>query len=1004
MQFPIKEKFELSEGFLDKYKNIRPNWGFNGLGEVVFLRTYSRIKEDGKNEMWWECIKRVVEGLYSIQKQHIKDYNLGWNQAKAQKSAQEMYDRIFTMKMIPNGRCLWNMGMPTVMEKGLIESLFNCSFISSKDISENPGRIFAIIMDFLMLGVGVGFDTQGAGKIEVKEPKKFIHNYQISDDREGWFQSVEALINSYFGENNYEFDYSLIRKEGEPIKGFGGVSAGYKPLEELHIGIRETLNKNIGSLITVTTITNLGNMIGRAVVSGNIRRSAELVLGEPTEEFLNLKNYNINPDRSNFGWASNNSIYAKLGMDYTNVAKQTSLFGEPGYFFIENARKYGRMRETEANYKDIRVEGLNPCAEINLESYEKCVSGTTRILTKDGYPMIKDVVGKNIDVWNGDSWSKVKPFQTGKNKQLVRVNFSDGSYLDCTPNHNFSIETSRHFPMIKHRKIEAKDLKVGDTLEKLNFDGNIDGINDENSFEWGFFAGDGYIDKNQIDACICGDKDKLFDLGLKGKIGKPQIIEGYNYPVNRIYLTKLLKDLNIAKELNNKDTGIPEYFFKLNKTSLLEFVAGWIETDGTIQKNGESSWHYRVYGSYQKMVDLQLILRRCGIDGVSISFASPKGHETNYGIRNRDLFYITIPSSQCYKIPTRYKKIPLEFISSGMASNNAHKSSNKISNTRRQNIVSIEIIDGLYDTFCFTEEKNHKGVFGNVITHQCNLSETFISNHTSLDDYKKTLKYAYLFAKTVTLLSGRWAESNRVMLRNRRVGVSCTGIAQFLANHSMAELKSWLDDGYQTVENYDQIYSDWFAVPKSIKLTTVKPSGTVSLLAGSTPGIHYPESLYYIRRIRFAKNSPFVSTLEKAGYNIEPDVQDVERTCVVEFPVFIGDNVKTINDINIYDQLNLASFMQEHWADNSVSITVTFKKNEAELIASALEYYQFKLKTVSFLPKLDNDSPYPQMPYEEINENQYWDMMQNIHVPDFTNMFSEEAIGEKYCSNDYCVI
>jgi len=287
---------------------------------------------------------------------------------------------------------------------------------------------------------------------------------------------------------------------------------------------------------------------------------------------------------------------------------------------------------------------------------------------------------------------------------------------------------------------------------------------------------------------------------------------------------------------------------------------------------------------------------------------------------------------------------------------------------------------------------------------KCNLSETFIANHTSLDDYKKTLKYAYLFAKTITLLNGRWAESNRVMLRNRRVGVSCTGIAQFLSNHSMAELKTWFEEGYDTVKYYDDIYSDWFAIPKSIKLTTLKPSGSVSLLAGSTPGMHYPESLYYIRRIRFAKNSPFIDVLANAGYKIEPANEDKERTVVVEFPVFVGNNVKTINEVNIYDQLNLASFIQENWADNSVSVTVTFKKNEANLIESALDFYQFKLKTVSFLPKLDNDSPYPQMPYEEITEDKYYDLMSNIHTPDFTNMFSAEAIGEKYCTNDVCAI
>ena len=54
MKFPIQEKFKLSDGFIEKYKEIKPKFGFGGLGEFVFFRTYSRLKEDGKNEAWFE--------------------------------------------------------------------------------------------------------------------------------------------------------------------------------------------------------------------------------------------------------------------------------------------------------------------------------------------------------------------------------------------------------------------------------------------------------------------------------------------------------------------------------------------------------------------------------------------------------------------------------------------------------------------------------------------------------------------------------------------------------------------------------------------------------------------------------------------------------------------------------------------------------------------------------------------------------------------------------------
>lgn len=283
----------------------------------------------------------------------------------------------------------------------------------------------------------------------------------------------------------------------------------------------------------------------------------------------------------------------------------------------------------------------------------------------------------------------------------------------------------------------------------------------------------------------------------------------------------------------------------------------------------------------------------------------------------------------------------------------------------------------------------------------CNLVETLPNNHNDLDDYKKTIKFAYLFAKTITLLNTNWEETNRVMLRNRRIGLSITGVAQFLADKGIAALKNWLEEGYDVAKYYDEIYSDWFAIPRSRKITTAKPSGTLSLLAGATPGIHYPESKYYIRRVRLSANSKFVDILKNAGYNIEPANEDKENTVVVEFPVCVGENVKTISDVNIWQQLNLASFIQKNWADNSVSVTVTFKEHEKNQIADALDYYQFDLKAVSFLPKLENGA-YAQMPYEEISKDAYENMAANLIPLDFSDMFSEESIGEKYCSNDNC--
>jgi ribonucleoside-triphosphate reductase (thioredoxin) len=122
-----EQRFKLTDAFIEKYKEKTPPFGFGGLGEFVYMRTYSRVMDNGKNESWWQTIQRVVEGIYNIQKEHIDRGNLGWNAMKSQKSAQEMYDLIFNIKFLPSGRALWALGSKLITEKRLIESLYNCT-------------------------------------------------------------------------------------------------------------------------------------------------------------------------------------------------------------------------------------------------------------------------------------------------------------------------------------------------------------------------------------------------------------------------------------------------------------------------------------------------------------------------------------------------------------------------------------------------------------------------------------------------------------------------------------------------------------------------------------------------------------------------------------------------------------------------------------------------------------------------------------------------------------
>jgi len=667
--------FRLSEEFVSKYQFTPAPFGFsdagsNSLGEITFIRTYSRVKEDGTKERWHEVCRRVIEGMYSVQKNHAKDNRLPWNDNKAQKSAQEAFQRMFELKWTPPGRGLWAFGTPMTMEKRNSASLQNCAMVSTRDLDRNdPGALFAWVMDALMLGIGVGFDTLGQDKqMSIYAPTEPASTYEIPDTREGWVESVRLLINSFLRQNQsiQLFNYDLIRPLGAPIKGFGGVASGPAPLIDLHTRIRNVIGSRAGEALDSRAIVDIVNLIGTCVVSGNVRRSATLALGTPEDDgFINLKNPEVFPERNSYdpekpGWAwmSNNSIAAEVGTKYEDYVDLIADNGEPGFIWLGVARDYGRLADAP-DYKDSRIMGFNPCAEQPLESYELCT-----------------------------------------------------------------------------------------------------------------------------------------------------------------------------------------------------------------------------------------------------------------------------------------------------------------------------------------------------------LVEVHLNRHESKEDFLKTLKFAYLYGKTVTLMPTHWPITNGIMQRNRRIGTSLTGIAAFADEHGLPTTREWMDEGYTTIRKYDHQYSEWLCVRESVRVTTVKPSGSVSLLSGATPGVHWgPGGEFYLRAIRFGNQDPMLHLFKAAGYKIEADLVSA-NTSVVYFPVASGHK-RAEKQVSLFEKIGLAATAQKYWSDNGVSVTLSFdKETEKQFVAPALNMYEGQLKAVSFLPM--GNKTYPQQPYTEITREEYNSYVGTIGKIDWSAIYDGvenlEAEGEAYCSTDACEI
>ena len=667
--------FHLSEDFVNGYKNKKAPFGYrdaagNSVGEITFLRTYSRLKEDGTKETWVDVCERVINGMYSLQKDHAKTNRLPWSDTKAAASAKEAFERLFELKWSPPGRGLWVMGTPIVMSQRNSAALQNCAFVSTKEMTKaDPSRPFTFLMEASMLGVGVGFDDKGADKdFQIYEPQG-EETYVVPDTREGWVKSLEIVINAYLraDQKNPLFDYKEIRPAGTPIKTFGGTAAGHEPLERLHKHITKLFAGRSGEKVTRRDLADIGNMIGVCVVSGNVRRSAELLIGRiDDKDFLNLKNAEIYPERNSYdpaspGWAwmSNNSVEAYVGADLDPIVEGIARNGEPGVVWLDVSRQYGRLVDPPNN-KDYRVEGYNPCAEQSLESYEMCT-----------------------------------------------------------------------------------------------------------------------------------------------------------------------------------------------------------------------------------------------------------------------------------------------------------------------------------------------------------LVETYLNRHENLEDYKRTLKFAYLYAKTVTLLPTHWSETNGIMQRNRRIGTSMSGVANFADNRGLPTLREWMDEGYKTIKYYDTNYSEWLGIRESIKTTTVKPSGTVSILAGESPGVHWtPGGKYFMRTIRFGNSDPMLPLFKMANYKVEAASENPETTSVVYFPIK-SESKRAEKDVSIYEKMALAAFAQRYWSDNSVSVTISFDpETESEAVGTVLHLYDGQLKTVSFLPS--GNFTYPQMPYTQITEQEYEDEgTMRLFSIDFSGVYAgmaADAIGEAYCSTDACEV
>lgn len=610
----------IDDAFVARYSSKQIPWGFNGMGEIVFLRTYSRTKDDGTIETWGETIQRVINGAAEIGVPYT------------QNDAEELFDHMYNLRCSMSGRALWQLGTPMVQKFGGA-SLNNCYFTNIEKVED-----FEFLFDYLMLGGGVGFSVERS-KIhdlpKVKPGVTITHERTndadiiVPDSRQGWRRLLHSVLKSYF-DTGKSFSYStiLIREYGAPLKSFGGTASGPGALIEGIADICKVMDNRVGKKLRSVDVLDICNIIGRIVVSGSSRRSAQIAMGDPDDVlFLRAKNW---ASGSIPGWRanSNNSIYAD-GFDElpTELWRGYDGSGEPyGLVNRKLARAYGRLGEKRP---DPSIEGFNPCAEIALA-------------------------------------------------------------------------------------------------------------------------------------------------------------------------------------------------------------------------DGES----------------------------------------------------------------------------------------------------------------------------------CNLATIFLPNVDSLKQMLSIARLLYMTQKHITRLPYPYEKTTNIVRQNARLGQSITGVLQ-----ADERQLAWLGQTYEYLREFDKEYSDKMGFPTSVRITTVQPSGTLSLLPGVTPGIHPAYAPYYIRRVRFGSNDPLVDACRKRGYKVVWDIgidgREDHSRYVVEFPCMSPDGSVMANEMTAVQQLEWVKKMQTEWADNAVSVTVYYRKEELDSIREWLsKNYDKSVKSVSFLLHSDHNFVLP--PYEEITKEAYDKLVSKI--------------------------
>jgi ribonucleotide reductase, class II len=901
--------------------------------EFIYKSRYARwLDSEKRRENWSETVCRYFDYMEGhLKKNH--DYVI------PKSMREELEQAVLALEVMPSMRALMTAG-PALDKDNT--GAYNCSYV----VVDDP-KAFDEAMVILMAGTGVGFSVERQYVQKLPEIPERLFNSEtvivVRDSKEGWGKALRQLIALLYSGEIPKWDVSQLRPAGAILKTFGGRSSGPEPLVDLFRFTVKTFRNAVGRKLNSLECHDIMCKIGEVVVVGGVRRSAMISLSNLSDDRMRSAKsgswWETEPQRA---LANNSAAYTEKPEIGVFMREWTSLYesksGERGIFSRtaaeQQVKKFGRRTP---GYE----WGTNPC----------CVSGVTEILTNKGYVPISDTVGKNTKIWNGESWEEVEPYEAGE-ADLVRVNLSDGSYLDCTWNHRWVIEDKGF--------VTTEKLSVGDKLAKFEMPvlDNLDNDPIIDAYSQGFYSGDGntgltyswlYETKYDCEDRLIGSVGEAYKNRKTWKHG-PMLDKGF-VPVNA------------------------------SLTYKLHWLAGLLDSDGTITKD-ENGSGFQITSVNKDFLDrVKLMLTTVGVRAKIV-----KGHDAGYrsmpdgkgGSKDylcKETHRLLIGNYDAYHLIESGLKLSRVMHDGGKPQRDAR---------RFVRVVSFEPLD--YEmTYCYTEPKTSRGTFNGIVTGNseiilrpnqfCNLSEIVIRPTDDEKSIMRKIRIATIlgtFQSTLThfpYLRKSWKKNTE---EERLLGVSMTGIMDNAITNGKSGvdiLAAFLEKGRNYAVEVNKELADAIGIEQSASISCVKPSGSVSQLVDAASGIHARHNDFYVRTVRGDNKDPLTQFMIAGGFPAEPCVMKPDTTTVFSFPIKSPDDAVCRTEMSAIDQLNMWLIYQRHWCEHKPSVTITVKEHEWMEVGAFVYKHFDEISGISFLPH--SDHIYRQAPYQDCSAEEY---------------------------------